>query len=77
MGTLGLIDADCCFWNGLAMRSCCVALETMSNHMIEHDNVRKKNVCVTVSPCCAVEQKIFYWGNKIKIRKKKIIKIKG
>jgi len=28
--SLGLIDADYCLWNGLAMRSCCVALGTMS-----------------------------------------------
>ena len=33
IGNLGLIDADYCFWNKLAMRSCCVALETMSNHL--------------------------------------------
>ena len=32
IGTLGLIDADYCLWNGLAMRSCCVALGTMSSH---------------------------------------------
>ena len=25
MGSLGLIDADYCLWNGLAMRSCCIA----------------------------------------------------
>ena len=31
--SLGLIDADYCFWNGLAMRSCCVALGTMSSHL--------------------------------------------
>ena len=30
---LGLIDADYCLWNGLAMRSCCVALESMSGHL--------------------------------------------
>ena len=30
IGSLGLIDANCFFWNGLAMRSCCVALRTMS-----------------------------------------------
>ena len=30
---LGLIDADYCLWNGLAMRSCCVALGTMSSHL--------------------------------------------
>jgi len=33
MGCLGLIDADCCLWNGLAMRSCCAELGTMSGHL--------------------------------------------
>ena len=32
-GSLGLIDADCCLWHGLAMRSCCVALGTVSGHL--------------------------------------------
>jgi len=32
-GSLRLIDADYCLWNGLAMRSCCVALGTMSSHL--------------------------------------------
>ena len=32
MGAEGLKDANYCLWNGLAMRSCCVALGTMSNH---------------------------------------------
>ena len=32
-GNLGLIDADYCLLNGLAMRSCCVALGTMSSHL--------------------------------------------
>jgi len=31
--SLGLIDADYCLWNGLAMRACCVALGTMSSHL--------------------------------------------
>ena len=33
IGNLGLIDADYCLWNGLAMRSSCVALGTMPNHL--------------------------------------------
>ena len=33
IGSLGLIDANYCFWNGLTMRSCCVALGTMSSHL--------------------------------------------
>jgi len=33
IGSLGLIDKNYCFWNGLAMRSSCVALGTMSSHL--------------------------------------------
>ena len=33
MGFLGLIDADYCLWKGLEMRSCYVALGTMSSHL--------------------------------------------
>ena len=33
LGSLGLIDTNYCLWNGLAMRSCCVALGTMSSHL--------------------------------------------
>ena len=33
IGNLRLIDANYCLWNGLAMRSCCVALGTMSGHL--------------------------------------------
>ena len=33
IGSLGLIDANNCCWNGLAMRSCCVAVRTMSRYL--------------------------------------------
>ena len=33
LGILGLIDTHYCLWNGLAMRSCCVALGIMSSHL--------------------------------------------
>ena len=33
IGSLGLTDADYCLWNGLAKKSCCVALGTMSSHL--------------------------------------------
>ena len=33
LGSLGLIDADYWLWNGLAVRSCSIALETMSSHL--------------------------------------------
>ena len=32
-GSLGSTDANYCFWNGFTMRSCCVALRTMSSHL--------------------------------------------
>ena len=32
-GNLGLIDANYCLWNGYAMRSCCIALGTISSHL--------------------------------------------
>ena len=32
-GNLGLIDADYCLGNGLAMRFCCVALGSMSSYL--------------------------------------------
>ena len=49
IGSLGLIDADYCLWNGLAMKSCCVALGNyVWSLMMEHDNVRKKNVYMYV-----------------------------
>ena len=32
-GSLGLTDANYCLWNGMAMRSCCVPLGTISSHL--------------------------------------------
>ena len=33
IGSLVLIDADSCLQNGLAVRSCCVALGSMCSHL--------------------------------------------
>ena len=33
IGSLGLMDTKYCFWNGLTMGSCCVALGTMSRYL--------------------------------------------
>ena len=33
IGSLGLTEANYFFWNGLTMRSCCVALRTMSRYL--------------------------------------------
>ena len=30
-----LMDANYCFWNGLIMRSCCIALRTMSKSLLK------------------------------------------
>ena len=37
--SLGLMDANYCSWNGFIMRSCCVALRTMSRYLYHN---RKK-----------------------------------
>ena len=36
IGVLGLMDENYCSWNGFTIRSCCVALRTMSRYL--HDN---------------------------------------
>ena len=33
IGSLGLTDANYCSWNGFTMRSCCIALRTMSRYL--------------------------------------------
>ena len=66
MGSLGLIYEDYFLWNGLVVRSCCVALGAMSSQLWWSMTVRKKeciHVCVTHFPCCTVEKNITYWGN--------------
>ena len=32
-GSLEFVDANYCLWSGPAMRSCCVALGTLSSHL--------------------------------------------
>ena len=34
IGSLGLMDANYCLWNGVAMSSCCVALRTLSRYLL-------------------------------------------
>ena len=33
IGSLGLMNANYCLWNGEAMRACCIALGTMASHL--------------------------------------------
>ena len=61
IGSLGLTDANYCFWNGLTVRSSCVALRTMSSYLQWSMIMGEKicvYVCVTGSPCCTVGGKI-------------------
>ena len=60
IGNLGLIGTNYCLWNGLAMRSCSVALGTMSSHlrwsMIMCENRMCTCMCNWVTHCCTVEK---------------------
>ena len=43
--SLGFIDENSCIWSRWTMRSCCIAQETISNHLrwnMMEDNVRKR-----------------------------------
>ena len=57
--SLWLIYTNCCLWDGLGMKSCCVALGTMSSHLwwsMKCEKIEYVHVCVTGSPCCTVEK---------------------
>ena len=50
-GNLGFIDANCCLWSGWAVRSCCVALGTVSSPLwstVEGSVRGRTCVCVCV-----------------------------
>ena len=52
-GSLGLMDANYCFWSGLTKRACCVALRTTSRYLHRSTAMGEKlcvHVCVTGSP---------------------------
>ena len=71
--SLGLADANYCFWNGLAMRSCCVALRTLSRYLQQSMIMGGKvciHVCVIGSPCCTVGKKKLCWRNNNKKERK-------
>ena len=48
-GSLGLADANYCIWSVKAMRSCCIAQGTISNHLrwnMMDDTMRKTMMSV-------------------------------
>ena len=65
IGCLGLTDANYCFWNGLTMRSCCVALRTMSIYLQQSTTMGEK-ICCTCYTFCTVEKN---WVGEITIKK--------
>jgi len=47
--SLGLMDANYCSWNGFTVRSCCVALRTMSRYL--HHNTTMEGKIMYTSMC--------------------------
>ena len=45
--SLGLTDANYCFWNGLTMRSFCEALRTMSLRYLDHSTTMGEKIMYT------------------------------
>ena len=62
IGSLGLMDANYCFWNGLTMRSCCVALRTMSRYL-QHSTTMGEKIMYT---CMCNWFPMLYSGEKKK-----------
>ena len=51
LGSLGLTDTNYCLRNGLAMKSCCVALGTTSSHLWWSMIMCEKRMCVKKYMC--------------------------
>jgi len=65
IGNLGLIDTDYCLWTRLAMRSCCVALGTISSHKWWSRIMWEKRMCTCMCNWVTMlySRKKLYWGN--------------
>ena len=59
-GSLGLMDANYCSWNGFTMRSCCVALRTMSRYL-QHSTTMGEKIMYT---CMCNWVPMLYSGGK-------------
>ena len=64
---LGLMDSNYCFWNGLTMRSRCVALRTISRYFQWSMTVGEK-ICILawVTGHTVQWEKKLCWGNNNK-----------
>ena len=73
IGSLGLIDADYCLWNRLAMRSCCAALGTTSGHLWWSMIMWEKRMytCMSNWVTMLYSRKKMYWRNNNWLQLKK------
>ena len=62
IGRLGLTDANYCFWNGFTMKSCCIALRTMSRYLLCSTTMGEKNMYT----CMCNQVPMLYSGKKKK-----------
>ena len=69
IGSLGLTDANYCTWNGLTMRSCYVALRTMSRYLLCSTTMGEK----IMYTCMYNWVPMLYSGKKNKLKKKKVL----
>ena len=60
IGGLGLMDENYCSWNGFTIRSCCVALRTLSRYLCCNTTVGGKIMCTCM---CNLVPKL-YSGKK-------------
>ena len=60
IGSLGLMDANYCSWNGFIMRSCCVSLRTMSRYLHRNTTMGEK----IMSTCMCNLVPMLYSGKK-------------
>jgi len=60
IASLGLIDANYCSWNGFTIRSCCVALRTISRHL-QHGTTMGEKIMYT---CMCNWVPMLYSGEK-------------
>ena len=68
IGSLGLMDANYCFWYGLAMRSSCVALRTVSSYLCRSMIIGEKRMYICMCNCVPMlyNGKKMCWGNNNK-----------
>ena len=65
--SFGLMDANYCLWNGFTMRSCCVALRTLSRYL--HCNTTMGGKTMYTCKCNLVPM-LYSGKNKLKNKKK-------